>query len=68
MGRRKAKPSDTPAAEAQPAIDPAARLRRRVVFSRAHRHAGKDLAAGDSYYATDREVELLQRFSAAEVA
>ena len=67
MGRRKAKPSDTPAAETQPATPPAERVRRRVVFLRAHTHRGVDYAAGDSYYATDREVELLRQFNAAEV-
>lgn len=67
MGRRKAKPSDTPVAETQPATPPAERIRRRVVFLRAHQHRGVDYVAGDSYYATDSEVELLGRFNAAEV-
>ena len=66
MGRRKAKPSDTPAAETQSAPLPASLVRERVVFVHPHRHAGKEFATGDSFMATPRERELFRQFGAIE--
>lgn len=66
MGRRKAKPSDTPAAETQPAPLPASLVRCRVVFARPHQHAGVGYAAGDTLMVTDTEAALLRQFNAIE--
>lgn len=66
MGRRKAKPSDTPAAEPQPA-SPRVPGRVWVVFARAHTHRDVPYSRGDRLTVTEAEAELLRQFHAIEV-
>ena len=68
MGRRKPKPTDTPAAETQPGVSPlpGSLVRRQVVFARDHRHAGVEYRKGEKLYVTDREADRLREFGAIE--
>lgn len=65
MGRRKAKPSDTPAADPQPAPPRAPELVW-VVFARDHKHRGVPYTRGERIAVSAPEAECLRLFQAVE--
>ena len=65
MVRKRQQQETAPAADPPPVSTPVRmRGKVRVVFVRAHQHAGKDYAAGDEFWATPEERELLAHFGA----
>jgi hypothetical protein len=63
--RKRQQPEPAPAADSPPVSTPVQRSGKvRVVFVQAHHHAGQEYAAGDEFWATPEERELLARFGA----
>lgn len=65
MVRKRKQPEPAPAAESPPVSTPVQRRGKElVVFVQVHHHAGKDYVAGDEFWATPEERELLAHFGA----